>query len=352
MQLEGRRWGREQACNRYNANQLRQNLAEASLPEPRDHARAHIVHGVHNRELVVVHQTREHRAPGDQLAGCVARVALADFPYECLVLGASGTAGSGHFRHGRLNVLELRRQITELHVVDRTLDRAAIRMPQDDDELGSRLFGRVFEAAEDSVSTMLPATRTAKMSPICSSNTSSGDTPAVHAAQHRSEGRLTRGRELHLCLRIAMKRATGDEPRIAFLQAIERLFRGRGALPCVSLVRGAQVIRLDSAAPAPSAPIPRRIRLVVMIASRCRSLRPRSSSPATLESNPPFEDVLPGRARHDYLISATILPHGRIGLRATRMRLRRSAHDRSEDECLARPGGTVWRSDRRRTDVR
>src|SRR6202041_1069258 len=85
----------------------------------------------------------------DQLRSRILRIALAHLLYELLVLRVSGTVRRGHFRDGGLNILERSSQIAQLHVVDRALDGAAIRMTQDDDELRSGHLGRVFEAPED-----------------------------------------------------------------------------------------------------------------------------------------------------------------------------------------------------------
>ena len=48
-----------------------------------------------------------------------------------------------------LDILEHRREVAELDLVDRALDRAAVVMAKDDDRLGARNLCREFQTADD-----------------------------------------------------------------------------------------------------------------------------------------------------------------------------------------------------------
>ena len=77
----------------FSSGPSRLHIAGLPSGKPRDHTRAHIVHRGQNRKLVVVDQTREHLAAGDQLFRSVLRVALADLLDEFLVLGVAAAVG-------------------------------------------------------------------------------------------------------------------------------------------------------------------------------------------------------------------------------------------------------------------
>src|SRR5580692_6540151 len=126
-------------------------------------------------------------------------------------------------------------------MVDRALDGAAIRVAQDDDELGSSHLGRVFEAPEDIGIDEVARNAHCKYVADALIEYEFGRHPAIHATEYRGEGRLAGGREFHLSLRITMDRAARDKSRITFLQTVQCLRRRRGAL-CRLGIDGTQVL--------------------------------------------------------------------------------------------------------------
>src|ERR1700679_1523865 len=167
-------------------------------------------------------------------------------------------------------------------MVDRALDGAAIRMTEDDDELGSGHLGRVFEAPEDVGIDEVAGNAHGKYVAKALIEHELGRYPAIHAAEHRGDGRLARGCELHLSLRIAMHRPARHKARITFLQAIERLLGRRGALRGLC-VDGTQILCPYGGSACPhrsdshEKTSPRRHACLLQLPSRIRPFSPMSA---------------------------------------------------------------------------
>ena len=76
-------------------------------------------------------------------------ILLGDRLHELFVTGSRLALLCGDFRNGRPDVGQRRGQVSEFHVIDRTLHGTTVGMTQDDDELRTRNFRCILEAARD-----------------------------------------------------------------------------------------------------------------------------------------------------------------------------------------------------------
>ena len=112
-----------------------------NLREPGHLARGYVMHCGCDRKLLGVNELLEDRTAVGQARRRQAGVRLGDLLNQRVVMGIPVAIAVVQRRERGLEVLEQRRDIAELDIVDSALDRAAKIMSQDDDRLGTGDLG-------------------------------------------------------------------------------------------------------------------------------------------------------------------------------------------------------------------
>src|SRR4029077_14875430 len=144
----------------------------------------------------------------------VAHVLLRDLVDVGRVLDRARTGGN----HGRTDLAQERRQIAEVHAFDRTLDRAAVRVPDDGDQVNAGGFDRIFEAPEEiRVDDVAGRANTEDVAEALNEH-DLNRRPGIHAAHDGGDGILPRRGRLHVGREVAHLRLSDDEARVALSQ--------------------------------------------------------------------------------------------------------------------------------------
>ena len=121
----------------------------AALGQPGHLAGCDIVHSGRDLQLLGVDEFLDNRATLGEACRRQARVCLGDLLHQGIVMRIAMAVLLGQGGECRLKVFEQGRDITELDVVNRALDRAAEVMSQHNNCFGPGNLRRIFEAANN-----------------------------------------------------------------------------------------------------------------------------------------------------------------------------------------------------------